>query len=291
MDREKLDHFAVLPLRDIVLFPNTIVPLYVGRIKSVNAVRYKQERRKILLVAQKNPADDNPKTTGLYRVGVVCNVLQVLTLQDSLKILVEGVQRVKVLKYYEADGVVKAEIKPLRTLKSVKNDETEGLKRAIVEKFEEYASFSKRISKDIFLNVKAVDDVIQLADLVSSQMNLKVAEKQQLLEQTSLVPKLELLLTFLSNEVESLATQNKIKLRVKNQIDKNQKDYLLHEQLKAIYKELGEEDSKDELHTLEKQLKELKLDEHTREKVNSEFRKLKMMNPMSSEASAVRGYL
>lgn len=291
MEREKLDHFAVLPLRDIVLFPNTIVPLYVGRVKSVNAVKYRQERRKILLVAQKNPADDNPKATGLYRVGVICNVLQVLTLQDSLKVLVEGVQRVKVVKYYEEDGILKSEIKPLRTIKAVKNEETEGLKRAIIEKFEEYTSLNKRVSKDTFLNVKSIDDVIQLADLVASQMNLKVAEKQQLLEQTSLVPKLELLLAFLSNEVENLATQNKIKLRVKSQIDKNQKEYLLREQLNAIYDELGEKDSKGELQTLDEQLNELKLDKQARERVRSEFRKLKMMNPMSSEAAAVRGYL
>lgn len=291
MDREKLDHFAVLPLRDVVLFPSTIVPLYVGRPKSVKAIKHSPQRRKVLLVAQKDPLEDDPSPSSLYKVGVVCSILQVLTLQDSLKVLVEGMQKVKVLKYYEEGDVIKAEIKPLRTIKSINNEETKSLKRAIVEKFEEYALLSKRISKDAFMNVKSVDDVIQLADLATSQMNLKISEKQQLLEQTNIISKLELLLTFLTGEVEALNTQNKIKVRVKNQIDKNNKDYLLNEQLKAIYKELGEEDSKSELQALENQIKSLKLEKHTLEKIQSEYKKLKMMNPMSSEAAAVRSYL
>ncbi|MBA8667120.1 endopeptidase La [Holosporaceae bacterium 'Namur'] len=290
-----IDIYPVLPLRDLVMFPNMIVPLFVGREKSVKALEEASvlNKNKILLLAQKDANRDDPKTSDLYKVGVIANVLQVLKLQDStVKILVEGVKRVKVIKFLGDDNIIRAHVKDMndRPL-SNENKEVSVLQRSITDQFESYTKLNRRTNPEVAASLSQIQDIHKFCDAISAHLIIKADKKQEILELTDVSAKLEKLLLILDSEIELLNTETRIRSRVRTQIEKNQKDYYLNEQLKAIHKELGEEDFKEEIGILTEKLKKLKLSKEAKERVDSELRKLKTMNPMSSETTVIRNYL
>ncbi len=288
-----IDTYPVLPLRDLVVFPGMIVPLFVGRDKSIKALESAVKTgNKILLVAQMEAATDDPATKDLYKVGVVGNVLQVLKLQDNtVKVLVEGKQRVKVIKYVEDSPFVQAQIKPLIDETYENNAELSALKRSVGKLFESYVQLNTKISPDILNSISTIEDPAKFSDALSSHLFVKVASKQEVLEETGVQKKLEKIMVLLDLEIELLNTETRIKTRVRTQIEKNQKDYYLNEQLKAIHKELGEEDYKEEVNELSKKIVALNLPKEVKDRTDSELKKLKLMNPMSSEAAVIRNYL
>lgn len=289
----KIDNYPVLPLRDLVVFPTMIVPLFVGRDKSIKALEASVKAgNKILLVAQVDSANDDPKIKDLHKVGVLGHVLQILKLQDNtVKVLVEGKQRVKIIKTSEDHGYFTSTVKPLLDKGKDELGELEASKRAIIHQFEQYVQLNPKVTPDIIQTISGIDDLSKFTDAVASHIFLKVPEKQKILETTDIHKKFENILAALEVEIEMLNTETRIKTRVRHQIEKNQKDYYLNEQLKAIHKELGEEDYKEEVNDLAKKIKELKLTKEAKERADSELKKLKMMNPMSSEAAVVRNYL
>lgn len=276
------------------MFPKMIAPLFIGRDASIRALEAVDKAdSKILLIAQKEPNNDSPKPNEIYKVGVVSKVLQVLKLQPSnMKILVEGAERVKVVNFITDRDYLQAEVKILEDgNENIKESDFKLLVRSLKEAFEEYVRMHRRISNDILSNILDIKDHGVLIDAISSHIILGVDKKQKLLELTKLSKKFEQLLLFISSEIEFLNADYRIKNRVKTQIEKSQRDYYLHEQLKAIHKELGEEDSKDEMNELSKKIKKIKLSKEAKEKAESELKKLRMMNPMSSEANVIRNYL
>ncbi|MFN5382385.1 MAG: endopeptidase La [Alphaproteobacteria bacterium] len=285
--------YPVLPLRDLVIFPGMIVPLFVGRDKSVKALEEAGNNgNKIVLLSQKDANTDSPKTSELHKIGVVGQVLQVLKLNDStLKVLIEGKGRVKVTKYLNEDECLRASVKDLKDVLPQDKTELDALRRSIIGSFESYAQLNTKINPDILVTLQGIEDVSNFADIVSSQLMIKVEHKQEILETLSVEKRLEKILGYLQLEIDLLNTETRIKSRVRHQIEKNQKDYYLNEQLKAIHKELGEEDYKEEVVELSKKLKGLKLSKEAREKAEAELKKLKFMNPMSSESSVVRNYI
>lgn len=289
----KIDRFSVLPLRDLVMFPSMIVPLFVGREKSIQALEAAVKNgNKILLVAQIDSGSDNPTSKDLFKVGVIGSILQILKLQDNtVKVLVEGKQRVKITKFDEEDGYISATIKPLIDKGEVDEEDQEAIRRTIVKTFELYVQLNPKISPDVVATISSITDISKFTDALGSHLVLKVKDKQALLELTDYQKKMEKLLQLLSVELEMLNAETRIKTRVRHQIEKNQKDYYLNEQLKAIHKELGEEDYKEEVNELAKKIKKLNLTKEARERADSELKKLKSMNPMSSEAAVVRNYL
>ena len=294
MDKNKTLIYPVLPLRDLVMFPKMIAPLFIGRDASIRALEAVDKiDSKILLVAQKEPNNDSPKPNEIYKVGVVSKVLQVLKLQPSnMKILVEGADRVKILNFITDRDYLQAEVKLLGDSDDTgKESDLKLLVRSLKEAFEEYVRMHRRISNDILANILDIKDHGALIDAISSHIILRVEKKQKLLEITKLSKKFEQLLIFISSEIEFLNADYRIKNRVKTQIEKSQRDYYLHEQLKAIHKELGEEDSKDEMNELAQKIKKTKFSKEAKEKAESELKKLKLMNPMSSEANVIRNYL
>lgn len=294
MEKNKTLIYPVLPLRDLVMFPKMIAPLFIGRDASIRALEAVDKLdSKILLIAQKEPNNDSPKPNEIYKVGVVSKILQVLKLQPSnMKILVEGVNKVKVVDFITDKDYLQAEVKFIDdSTNEIVNDELKNLERSLKEVFEEYVKMNRRISNDILGNILAIKDHGSLVDAISSHIILGVDKKQKLLEVTKLSKKFEQLLMFISSEIEFLNADYRIKNRVKTQIEKSQRDYYLHEQLKAIHKELGEEDAKDEMNELAKKIKKTKLSKEAKEKAESELKKLRMMNPMSSEANVIRNYL
>ena len=284
---------TVLPLRDLVIFPSMIVPLFVGRDRSISALNAAETNgNKILLVAQKESTKDLPKTPDLFRVGVVGQILQVLKLNDTtLKVLVEGKQRVKVLKYLTKKNHFIAEVDYLNDQPITNNDDYSALKRSVITQFETYIQLNSKINPEVLSFISTTDDLNKFTDVISSNLMLKVQHKQSILEITDINLKLEKILGYIQLEIDLLNTASRIKTRVKNQLEKNQKDYLLNEQLRAIQKELGEEDYKEEIAELIQILKNIKLSKEAREKVNGELKKIKFMNPMSSEAAVIRNYI
>jgi ATP-dependent Lon protease len=286
--------YPVLPLRDLVMFPKMIAPLFIGRESSIKALEaIDKVDSKILLIAQKDPGDDSPKTSGIYKVGVVSKVLQVLKLQTTnMKILVEGCEKVKVLNFITDKEYLQAEVKFLNEgHENVDGEEIKSLERSLKEVFEEYVKMHRRVSNDVLHNILDIKDPRALTDAISSHIILNVDKKQKLLEVTKLKKRFEQLLVFINSEIEFLNADHRIKNRVKTQIEKSQRDYYLNEQLKAIHKELGEEDAKDELNEVSKKIKRLKLTKEAREKADSELKKLRSMNSFSSEANVIRNYL
>lgn len=286
--------YPVLPLRDLVMFPKMIAPLFIGRESSIKALEaIDKVDSKILLIAQKDPGDDSPKTSGIYKVGVVSKVLQVLKLQTTnMKILVEGCEKVKVLNFITDKEYLQAEVKFLNeSHENVDGEEIKALERSLKEVFEEYVKMHRRVSNDVLHNILDIKDPRALTDAISSHIILNVDKKQKLLEVTKLKKRFEQLLVFINSEIEFLNADHRIKNRVKTQIEKSQRDYYLNEQLKAIHKELGEEDAKDELNEISKKIKRLKLTKEAREKADSELKKLRAMNSFSSEANVIRNYL
>jgi len=287
------DLLPVLPLRDIVVFPHMIVPLFVGREKSVRALEaVMKDDKQILLVAQKNAAQDDPAADDIYRVGTVSTILQLLKLPDgTVKVLVEGGRRARITGFKETQTYFEAYVEPLaEQAGDVK--ELEALGRTVVSQFEQYIKLNKKIAPEVLVSLNQIDDPSKLADTVAAHLNLKIAEKQEVLETQKVGERLERVFGHMESEIGVLQVEKRIRNRVKRQMEKTQREYYLNEQLKAIQKELGEgEDGKDETAELEAKIKKTKLSKEAREKAVAELKKLKTMSPMSAEATVVRNYL
>ena len=284
--------YPVLPLRDIVVFPHMIVPLFVGREKSIKALEeVMRSDTFILLATQKNASDDDPATDSIFEIGTLATVLQLLKLPDgTVKVLVEGVQRAKALRYtdrseyFEADAVVLDDALGERV-------EAEALARSVVTEFEGYVKLNKKVSPEVVGVVQQIEDYAKLADTVASHLAVKIPDKQTILETTSVPERLEKVLGLMESEISVLQVEKRIRTRVKRQMEKTQREYYLNEQMKAIQKELGDEEGKDELAELEDKIKKTKLSKEAREKATHELKKLRQMSPMSAEATVVRNYL
>ena len=293
MDRSAGEVYPVLPLRDIVVFPHMIVPLFVGREKSVRALEdVMKDDKQILLIAQRNAADDDPSSDDIYEVGTISTVLQLLKLPDgTVKVLVEGVCRARVIRFSENDEFfeVYADVMPE---KESEEAEIEALSRSVVSQFEQYLKLNKKVSPEVLVSVNQIEEYGKLVDTIASHLALKIPKKQELLEVDVVSERMEKVISFMEGEIGVLQVEKKIRSRVKRQMEKTQRDYYLNEQLKAIQKELGEsEEGKDELQELEEKLAKLKLSNEAREKANNELKKLRNMSPMSAEATVVRNYL
>ena len=283
----------VLPLRDIVVFPHMIVPLFVGREKSVRALEdVMREDKQILLVAQKNAAQDEPQPEDIYSVGTVSTVLQLLKLPDgTVKVLVEGGRRAKILQYGENADFFQAEVEYIDEEEG-EEKELEALSRSVVTEFEQYIKLNKKIPPEALVSINQIEDFSKLADTVASHLALKISEKQELLEIKTTQERLERVYSYMEGEIGVLQVEKKIRSRVKRQMEKTQREYYLNEQMKAIQKELGEgEEGKDENAELEDKIKKTRLSKEAREKCMAELKKLKSMSPMSAEATVVRNYL
>lgn len=287
------DVFPVLPLRDIVVFPHMIVPLFVGRDKSVRALEdVMREDKQILLVAQKNAAQDDPTTDDIYAVGTVSTVLQLLKLPDgTVKVLVEGGRRARITGFTDNESFFQAYAEVLDDGEA-QGQELEALARSVVGQFEQYIKLNKKIPPEVLVSVNQIEDPAKLADTVASHLSLKISDKQELLELGTTAERLERVYSFMEGEIGVLQVEKKIRNRVKRQMEKTQREYYLNEQLKAIQKELGEgEDGKDETAELEERIAKTRLSKEAREKCLAEVKKLKSMSPMSAEATVVRNYL
>ncbi len=285
--------FPVLPLRDIVVFPHMIVPLFVGREKSIHALEeVMKDDKQILLVAQKNAAQDDPGRDDIYRVGTVSSVLQLLKLPDgTVKVLVEGQARARITSFIDNPRFFQVRAELLSDRPSDPR-EIEALVRAVTGQFEQYIKLNKKVPPEVLVSLQQIDDPSKLADTIAAHLSLKIPDKQELLETTSLAERFERLYGFMEGEISVLQVEKRIRARVKSQMEKTQREYYLNEQMKAIQKELGElEDGKDELGELEERIKRTKLSKEAREKAQAELKKLRSMSPMSAEATVVRNYL
>ena len=285
--------YAVLPLRDIVVFPHMIVPLFVGREKSIRALEEVMGvDKQILLATQKNAADDDPQADAIYTVGTIANVLQLLKLPDgTVKVLVEGIARAEITSFSDREDYHEANA---ATLAEPEEDpvEIEALARSVVSDFENYVKLNKKISPEVVGAAGQIEDYSKLADTVASHLAIKIPEKQDMLSILSVRARLEKAMSFMESEISVLQVEKRIRSRVKRQMEKTQREYYLNEQMKAIQKELGDgEDGRDEAAELEDRIKKTKLSKEAREKANAELKKLRQMSPMSAEATVVRNYL
>jgi ATP-dependent Lon protease len=284
--------YPVLPLRDIVVFPHMIVPLFVGREKSIKALEeVMRSDTFILLATQRNASDDDPATSAIYEMGTLASVLQLLKLPDgTVKVLVEGAARAQVARYterteyYEADAIVATDT-------AGEQVEAEALARSVINEFENYVKLNKKVSPEVVGVVQQIEDYAKLADTVASHLAVKIPEKQTILETAVVTERLEKVLALMESEISVLQVEKRIRTRVKRQMEKTQREYYLNEQMKAIQKELGDEEGKDELAELEDKIKKTKLSKEAREKATHELKKLRQMSPMSAEATVVRNYL
>jgi ATP-dependent Lon protease len=283
----------VLPLRDIVVFPHMVVPLFVGRDKSVRALEEVMQRdKKILLATQKNSTDDDPPPEAIYDVGVVAHVLQLLKLPDgTVKVLVEGKARARIERFTQTDEYFEAQVEPVDE-EGGQAHEAEALSRAVVEQFENYIKLNKKVPPEALASIPQIAEPGKLADSVAAHLSVKIADKQQLLEIFDIVKRLEKVFALMEGEISVLQVEKKIRSRVKRQMEKTQREYYLNEQMKAIQRELGEQDdTREELAELEKRLKKTKLSKEARTKAEAELKKLRNMSPMSAESTVVRNYL
>ena len=284
----------VLPLRDVVVYPHMVIPLFVGRDKSIEALdKAMDENKQILLVAQKEADLDDPTFDELHKVGTLANILQLLKLPDgTVKVLVEGEQRSLVTKYHELDECIFAEISEINDLVTLADKELDVLVRAAVESFSRYVKLNSKIPPEVLNALSGIEEPGRLADTMAAHMSLKVAEKQELLEMADIVQRLEKLMLLMENEADLFALEKNIRVRVKQQMEKNQREYYLNEQMKAIQKELGEmDDAVSETEELEQKIAKAGMSKEAKEKAGVELNKLKMMSPMSAEASVVRNYI
>ncbi|GAN55054.1 endopeptidase La [Tanticharoenia sakaeratensis] len=284
---------AVLPLRDIVVFPHMIVPLFVGREKSVRALEAViKDDKQILLVAQKNASQDDPSADDIYRYGTVSTILQLLKLPDgTVKVLVEGTRRARIESLEDVDGHFEAKIAEVDEERA-EGSETEALARTAIAQFEQYIKLNKKIAPEVMVSLNQIEDLSKLADTIASHLTLKIAEKQEMLETGAVARRLEQVFAHMEQEIGVLQVEKRIRNRVKRQMEKTQREYYLNEQLKAIQKELGEgEDGKDETAELEEKIKKTKLSREANEKAIAELKKLRGMSPMSAESTVVRNYL
>ena len=286
-------YYPLLPLRDVVVFPNVVVPLFVGRKKSIKALEYALSHEKeVFLSAQSDAGVDNPTPKDIYSFGTLGTVLQLLKLPDgTVKALIEGKKRGKIENFMDKQGFFMVEISKCKEY-IVSNLETEALVRSIATSFEEYAKLNTKIGKEIVSAVTSIEDPGRLADTIAGHLALKVVEKQRILETIDPNKRLERLYGALENEVDILRLEQRLRTRVKKQMEKTQKDYYLNEQIRAIHKEMGtKDDFKAELADLEKKIKRKRVSKEAHQRIREEFKKLKMMSPMSAEASVVRNYI
>tara|TARA_B110001454_G_scaffold151534_1_gene140916 strand:- start:2738 stop:5128 length:2391 start_codon:yes stop_codon:yes gene_type:complete len=286
--------FPLLPLRDIVVFPQMIVPLFVGRDKSVVALEKAMEADKeIFLVSQLDPAEDEPDRDALYDMGVIATVLQLLKLPDgTVRVLVEGKQRARLQAVSEIDGYVTAEVEAVEE-QSATGPQASALMRSVADQFENYAKLNKKLPAETPVQLREIEEPGRLADAVAAHISVKVSDKQALLTETDAAKRLEMVFAFMEGELGVLQVEKKIRGRVKRQMEKTQREYYLNEQLKAIQRELGgaEGDEADELAELQDKINKLKMTKEAKAKANAELKKLKSMQPMSAEATVVRNYL
>lgn len=285
--------FPVLPLRDIVVFPHMIVPLFVGREKSIRALEEVMRNDTfILLATQENASDDDPATDAIYKIGTLASVLQLLKLPDgTVKVLVEGISRAKVSHYTDRADLYEAEAVALEEEIGSKV-EAEALGRSVLAEFDSYVKLNKKVSPEVVGVVTQIEDHSKLADTIASHLAVKIPEKQAVLEILKVTARLEKVLSLMESEISVLQVEKRIRTRVKRQMEKTQREYYLNEQMKAIQKELGDgEDGRDELAELEERIKTVKLSKEAREKATHELKKLRQMSPMSAEATVVRNYL
>jgi len=285
--------YPVLPLRDIVVFPHMIVPLFVGREKSVRALEdVMKDDKQILLVTQKNAAQDDPSTSDIFTVGTVGTVLQLLKLPDgTVKVLVEGGQRARIVRFTDNNLFFQAVAETI-TENAGEQQETEALARTVVAQFEQYIKLNKKIPPEVLVSINQIEESGKLADTVAAHLSLKIPEKQELLETAAVSERLEKVFGYMEGEIGVLQVEKRIRNRVKRQMEKTQREYYLNEQLKAIQKELGEgEDGRDEMAELEDRINKTKFSKEARDKALAELKKLRSMSPMSAEATVVRNYL
>ncbi len=281
----------VLPLRDVVVYPHLVIPLFVGRTKSVKALEIASEGdKRILLVAQKSANKDEPEANDLYDVGTIATVLQMLKLPDgTVKVLVEGIQRVKVTGFVETEECFAAHAELIED--SASDIEIQALMRTVFAQFDQYVKLNKKIPPEILTSLASIDEASRLADTIAAHLTLKLDEKQKILEMFSVAERLEHLLRLMEGEIDILQVEKRIRGRVKRQMEKTQREYYLNEQVKAIQKELGEQDENAEMEELEKRIEAARMPKDALAKVTSELKKLKLMSPMSAEASVVRNYI
>ena len=283
----------LLPLRDVVVYPHMVVPLFVGREKSILALESAMEADKqIVLVAQKDPSEDDPGIDDVYQVGTLATILQMLKLPDgTLKVLVEGLGRVSVLNSFQEDDFIKASAQELSS-NDLLEDESDALMRSTTNLFEQYVNLSKKIPSEVIATVTAIEDGNRLADTVASHMSLSLEQKQEVLEIADLTERLEHLMSSMEAEIDLFQVEQRIRGRVKKQMEKSQREYYLNEQMKAIQKELGDtEEGVSELDQIDSKINEIGMPKAALEKAKSELNKLKMMSPMSAEASVLRNYI
>ncbi len=284
--------YPVLPLRDIVVFPYMIVPLFVGREKSINALEeVMRADKQILLAAQKNAGDDDPANDAIYQVGTLASVLQLLKLPDgTVKVLVEGTARARILRYTANTAYFEAEVERVTETVGSK-EEIEALARSAVSQFESYVKLNKKISPEVLGTMAQIEDYSKLADTIASHLAIKIADKQDVLETAVISERLEKVYTLMESEISVLQVERKIRSRVKRQMEKTQREYYLNEQMKAIQKELGDTDERDDIAEFEEKIENTKLSKEAKDKALAELKKLKQMSPMSAEATVVRNYL
>ncbi|MEY4341967.1 MAG: hypothetical protein RL541_1471 [Pseudomonadota bacterium] len=283
----------LLPLRDVVVFPHMVIPLFVGRPKSIKALETAMAaERRIMLVAQKAAAKDEPEVTDMFQVGCVSTILQMLKLPDgTVKVLVEGQQRAKVDGIEDGEAHFTAHVTPIEVAPTETGSEVEALRRAVMQQFDQYVKLNKKIPPEILTSIASIDDAGRLADTIAAHLPLKLENKQVVLDLSSVKERLENLYEQLEREVDILNVDKKIRGRVKRQMEKNQRDFYLNEQVKAIQKELGEGEEGADIEEIEKKIKAARMPQEARKKAEAELKKLKLMSPMSAEATVVRNYI
>jgi ATP-dependent Lon protease len=293
-EKTLIKNIPVLPLRNIVVFPNMVVPLFVGRDKSINALEEVMGKdQELLFLTQKNSEVDDPKDGDMYSIGTRGKILQLLKLPDgTVKVLVEGKDRCKVEKIDLKESFVKADIFVMSDI-SKKNDTIKALSRSLVSKYESYSKIHNKVSSEVLTSVKDIDEENKLADTIASQISINIEDKQKILEENNLEKRLNMILSYIEGELSVLQVEKKIRRRVKNQMEKTQKEYYLNEQMKAIQKELEEGDggATEDIAELIEKISKTKLSKEAGEKAENELKKLKQMSPMSAEATVVRNYL
>jgi ATP-dependent Lon protease len=288
----KLETLPVLPLRDIVVFPHMVVPLFVGREKSIRALEeVMRDDKRILLVAQKNPGDDDPGMDAIYEVGTLAQVLQLLKLPDgTVKVLIEGIERAKIQRFTSSSDYYAAEVRVLPSV-IANEQETEALARTAVSQFESYVKLNKKVPQEVLASLGQITDYAKLSDTIAAHLAIKITEKQEILEMQSVQDRLEKAFALMEGEISVLQVEKRIRSRVKRQMEKTQREYYLNEQMKAIQKELGDGEERDEIGEIELKVKNTKLSKEARERAEAEIKKLRQMSPMSAEATVVRNYL
>ena len=284
----------VLPLRDIVVFPHMVVPLFVGRDKSVNALeKVMAGDKRIMLITQKNASVDDPKKDDLFDFGTIANVLQLLKLPDgTVKVLVEGIQRASINMFTDNDSYLVSKVDLIDENNDSTDKKLRALSKSITEQFDKYVNLNKKIPPEVLGTINEIDDLTKLSDTIASHLSIKLSDKQEILEAIDLTERFEKITNFIQAELDVMQVEKKIRGRVKNQMEKTQREYYLNEQMKAIQKELGEsEDGKDDVQEYEEKIEKTKLSKEAREKCYSEIKKLKSMSPMSAESSVIRNYL